>query len=118
MSDETYEGYKNRETWAFEVNWANAQPVYLWVLAQAQEFLRSMPEATDYDLGKHIIDAVQEEARNAKAQADDFLHASEMREFYKSLAIMRDDVGSWWRVDQAEVGESIRDSLDQEDMLP
>lgn len=38
MSDETYQGWANRETWAFNLHWSNDQGFYNETLEQAQDY--------------------------------------------------------------------------------
>ena len=118
MTDETYNGYANRETWAFNLHWQNDQGLYSETLAQADQYLtdtygRAWPELPEDELrgalhgvGEHVVrywDAVVHEWE------DDFGERPNT-----GIQMFRDEVGSWWRVDYAEVGAAVRESLDAE----
>lgn len=108
MSDETYNGYKNRETWAFDLHWSNDEGLYTTVREWARDFLSRDGEAddekaTDYDLGHHIITKMREFIDEYE---DEF-----GTKLPDELKMYRDEVGSWWRVDETETGASVRESL-------
>lgn len=103
-ADETYNGWKNRETWAFNLHWSNDRGLYEETLERAREYLKySNEEATDLELGEHIVgywkDYIEEYADDFGAPAPEGLQM-----FYR-------EVGSWWRVDEAETGASVREAL-------
>lgn len=119
-NDETYNGYSNRETWAFNLHWQNDQGLYNETLMVAQEQLRDIDDdgndipneggrgssATDYALGEHVVSYWR-----------DLLDGYE--EFYgaplpSELFVFAREVGSWWRINSAEVGAAVRESLDSE----
>jgi hypothetical protein len=118
MTDETYNGYANRETWAFNLHWQNDEGLYNMTLETAQEYLTetyghdwaSLPEnelrGAFYGVGEHVAaywhDLID-------TYADEFGAA-----LPEGLAMFRDEVGSWWRIDHAEVGAAVRESLDSE----
>lgn len=105
-TDETYQGWKNRETWAFHLHWSNDQGLYNQVLEWAHDITGSEDEDTrvsDPALGGQIIQRMRD---MFSEWADEF--GSELP---KELAMMRDEVGSWWRVDEAETGASVRESM-------
>lgn len=104
---EAYEGWANRETWAFNLHWSNDQGLYSQVLEWAQEITASDDEeygmVDDTELGKQIVERMRSMIDGWK---DEF--GSDLP---KDLAMMRDEVGSWWRVDEAEIGASVRESM-------
>lgn len=102
---ETYQGWKNRETWAFDLHWSNDQGLYSMVLEWANEITRSEDdgEVSDWDLGEQIIQRMRDMIATWKDDTGTDLP--------KELAMMRDEVGSWWRVDEVETGASVRESM-------
>jgi len=98
-TDETYEGWKNRETWAFNLHWSNDEGLYHMVRDFAADWTRHNDEgqgSDDYDLGKAVIEYVRE-------TLDEFGG--------EGAKMINDEVGSWWRVDEAETGAAVRESL-------
>jgi hypothetical protein len=96
---ETYQGYTNRETWAFCLHYANDHQLYHRTLYTARGYLREHPEASDRELGQHLIDYWRE-------RAHEYTTAPE-----EAIVMLTREVGSWWRVDPAEAGAAIRESL-------
>lgn len=94
--DETYQGVKNRETWAFNLHWENDQGLYNMIQDYARTVLRGDEEMTDAELGGRIIEYVKEMWREFPTGG---------------IAMWRDEVGSVWRVDEESVGESVREAL-------
>ena len=95
MSAEEYNGWANRETWAFFLHLSNDQGLWLW----AEEFAREHgdPERP-WRLGEDIVEAV--EVLWEECQGADWVR------------LMRDDVGSVWRLDTDEIGWHLLDSFD------
>lgn len=56
MSEE-YNGYANRETWAFNLHWQNDQGLYTWVLESAQGVIdnATYPPVSDTYLGEQVV---------------------------------------------------------------
>lgn len=100
---ETYQGYTNRETWAFCLYYANDHGLYRRTLHETEDYLlRANPDASDRELGQHLIDYWRERAHEYTTAPD------------PSIVMMAREVGSWWRVDAAEVGAAVRESLSVE----
>ena len=106
MSNETdrYNGYANRETWAFNLHWQNDQGLYNDTLEEARRYLASVNDAAgDYELGQNAVgywyELIFEWRENMGTDLPE------------GLAMFRDEVGSWWRIDYAEVGAAVRESL-------
>lgn len=96
MSTETYQGWTNRETWAFNLHWTNDPGLYEIVCAEAARFLLMSPDADDTRLGDHIVATVHDIVDEDETGA---------------LAMVSDEVGSWWRVNAREVGEAVREAV-------
>jgi hypothetical protein len=94
-----YNGWANRETWAFNLHWQNDQGLYNWVLEFAAEVLKTAPKTSDRYLGE-MVDA---HVRDGLPELSPELWEN-----------MREDVGSFWRIDYAEVGACVRESLEVE----
>jgi hypothetical protein len=111
MADDEYNGWANRETWAFNLHWSNDEGFDTWVRDTARDYLTetygeeyaSLPpdEALDaqYGVGEAVIRRVTEE----------------LAELSPDLwELMREDVGSFWRIDIAETGRNVWESLRNE----
>lgn len=109
MTDtETYNGWKNRETWAFNLHWQNDQGLYNETLEEARRVLEfnSPDELSDRELGSLIVGYWRDGITEYQAAGG---------KLYDALAMMRDEVGSWWRVDSTETGAAIREALSNEE---
>ena len=100
MSDEKYEGWTNRETWAYNLWLSNEEGTYKTINEMARSAIRkSKKEAggnapmaighLSHDL-KDFLDEVVEHARDGNAEA------------FK----MVDDIGSRWRIDYGEIAKN------------
>ena len=103
-----YNGWANRETWAFNLHWQNDQGLYNETLETAREYIANGNEddATDYRVGEMIAEHWHDTINEWDGE-----YGTELPE---GLAMFRDEVGSWWRIDYAEVGAAVRESLDNE----
>ena len=92
MTEEEYNGWRNRETWAMALWLDNDQGLY----NQARELVReSIKEGGNlYDAERVLKEWVEELEQDA------------CEESRKELCSMFHDIGSLWRVDWAEVTES------------
>ena len=111
MTDETYNGYANRETWAFNLHWQNDQGLYNETLSVAREYIANGNEddRTDYRIGELVVEYWRE-----LMDSDVFTDDAGVRHLTRDLQMFRDEVGSWWRIDYAEVGAAVRESLEVE----
>lgn len=111
--DETYNGYANRETWAFNLHWQNDQGLYNETLDRVREASgrgladgRTIEEATDHEIGELVV--------NYWRDTIDCWEAEMGTSVPDGLRMFDREVGSWWRIDYREVGEAVRESLDTE----
>src|SRR5262245_22319677 len=100
MTDGTYNGWKNRETWAFNLHWSNDQGMYLTTLAAGRDFLAEHAEDeddqnSDYQVGEFVVKWWRTELDTYEDATGERLPAQ--------MAIFDREVGSWWRIDYAEV---------------
>ena len=114
-TDETYNGYTNRETWALNLHWQNDQGLYLETLERARDYLREtygadwadMPademQGAAYGVGELIRDHWEAQCESWSEETGEPTP--------EILELMRRDVGSWWRVDVAEIGAAVVESL-------
>ena len=121
-----YNGYANRETWAFNLHWQNDQGLYNETLEVARQQLADLDEdgndlgrgdndglgssASDYAIGQHIVTYWHDTINEWDGEYGTDLPVG--------LAMFRDEVGSWWRIDYAEVGAAVRESLEVEGDSP
>lgn len=106
-NDETYNGYANRETWAFNLHWQNDQGMYERTLEDARNHLEyTSPDASDRELGEVAVNLWRD---TIDTWIDE--HGSAIPD---GLLKMDREVGSWWRIDYAEVGAAVRESLGAE----
>lgn len=108
-NSETYNGYANRETWAFNLHWQNDQGMYGTTLDFAARYVSDCTtdrrEVTDAEIGGAVVDYWRDVFDGY--DMDDTPMPRELRMFQR-------EVGSWWRIDYREVGEAVRESLDAE----
>ena len=118
MTDETYGGYANQESYDFEVWTANNRELYDAILAYARECLRRVPGMTDQTLGANIKLNVREWVDMARKGEPirnlgwgDNLPVNVPA---KLLLEMADDIGDMSKVNEYDVGESWRESAEGE----
>lgn len=91
--DETYNGWANRETWAFYLHLSNDQGLWSW----AEDFVTNQPRQIPRVVGDLMVEAVEE-----------LWDECEGAEWVR---LMRSDVGSVWRIDTYEVGRHLLDDF-------
>ena len=93
--DETYNGWANRETWAFYLHLSNDQGLWDLVGRRVAYALSILPDCRcpDCFVGSNVLEFVK-----------DLWSECEGEEWVR---LMRSDVGSVWRVDIDEVGSHL-----------
>lgn len=97
MSEE-YNGWANRETWAFVLHCDNTIGTE-FLLESFINYMTTEHDVSDYALGEFVIDIVE-------SLWDEFRSADWVR-------LMRDDVGSVWRIDLREIGAWAREYAEE-----
>jgi hypothetical protein len=101
MSDDTYEGWTNRETWAIQLHLSNNEGDYRQMREQAEEYVEESEERDDpYAVGlmADYIKEWTEEVFDLVVNPEDGPAGEAARMFVS-------DVGSWWRADFYEIAE-------------
>jgi len=94
MCDESYNGWSNRETWAFVLHCDNT--IGAEYIVSSLVFGEDDP---DYTIGEMVVEFV--------TYLWDESAGSEW------VSLMRDDVGSVWRIDLCEVGRYARECVSE-----
>ena len=115
MKDETYNGWTNRETWAWNLlvsNDGHLQEHFVEVLvAQRKEFEKQGDGtqgsggdlcATHYRVGGWLMDAF-----------DELIYDFQDNDEHESELVLRREIGSLWRIDWAELGEHYVTMMDE-----
>lgn len=107
MTDEGYNGWKNRETWAFMLHVNNDEGLY----SEARELVAEARRTCEYPF--QIADALKDWAETllTKTYFEDEFGAP----WPDGLAMMASDVGSLWRIDWQECVDSILSDLPEDD---
>lgn len=101
---EQYNGWSNRETWAFWLHVTNDQGWYESVRDVAEDSITvSTEDMSDYHLGEQVVEHVKDTLEELLTNVT--FDPSEQHPLFG----MRDDIGSWWRIDLAEIGAAARD---------
>ena len=104
MEHEDYNGWRNRETWALVLHINNDQGLQAWAHDLTAEIVAEHGTTAFNRVGERIVDGFEELIH------DGLLNGSPT-EAEQGLMILR-DVGSFWRIDWAEVGESLIEAID------
>jgi len=103
-NNDTYNGWANRETWAFWLHVGNDEGLYESVREWAQGWIDAQnadaqDDYADSSLGAYVAESVHEYLLETQPHSD---HAR----------MVLNEVGSWWRINHAEIGAAVREDLD------
>ena len=103
MEHEDYNGWRNRETWALVLHINNDQGLQAWALELTELLVAEHGPTAFNRIGERIVDGFEEILAEA---------AEEGSEQARWAFTVLSDVGSFWRIDWAEVGESFIEAID------
>jgi hypothetical protein len=101
MTDETYNGWSNRETWALVLHINNDQSLQEWALELTEQLIGYHGPKAPL-IGERIVDGFEDTLAEA---------AEEGSEQARWAFTVMGDVGSFWRIDPVEVGESFIEAV-------
>lgn len=84
MSDDTYEGWANRETWACNLWLSNDEGLYRTALDIVADVAPIAATASALAVGEALVAMLRD----------------------LDIPGVNRDVGSWWRIDEREIGEA------------
>ena len=95
-----FNGWANRETWALWMHANNTESLYVMLVDFVNAYRAADLDAmTDPRLGEEVTDWLN-------ANLDNYLSPADAK-------MMRDEVGSWWRIDYAEIGAAAREMFEE-----
>lgn len=113
MTDEEYNGWSNRETWAISLHLGNNEGDYNYMRSQARDFVESNAEEEDSrscaigDMAEFIKNWTTDVFESVLYPDDNNLASQEAR-------MLVSDVGSNWRADWYEIAEHWIDEAIEE----
>ena len=117
----TYNGYENRETWAFNLHWQNNEALYELVEEWARDAINEWRSHGQDDesggyadpvIGEHVIAQAREFWGEwiASIAASDYDRSRDVDS--DPVLMWEREVGSVWRVNAAEVGQTVREAVE------
>ena len=107
MTDETYNGWANYETWAANLHWSNNEGDYRLWTETAEEVLgysAENPESPSEADRNTAIGDLADMMSNAADEIRDYVHSDRTAEDHPARLFMQ-DVGSLWRVEWFDIAE-------------
>lgn len=116
MSDDTYEGWSNRETWAIQLHLSNNEGDYRTMQEHATEIVSETDEINDdgETFSHRRDDAVFSMAEFIEiwtSEVFDMVVNPEDGPPSETARMFVSDVGSWWRADFHEIAEHWIDDV-------
>lgn len=100
--DLTYEGWSNRETWAYKLWIDNEQDLYEEVKNQVNKIMKNTNLAT-----KNLDSEIHELTEYLKNLCDEIKELAKESKSNVTLQNIVDDLGSTWRIDYREIAETL-----------
>lgn len=109
MSDDTYNGWTNRETWAIQLHLSNNEGDYQAMSDKAEELVRESGDSDDADSGRTAVGLMADFIQAWTEEVFDLV-TGDPSEYGKERAgqearMFVSDVGSWWRADFHEIAQ-------------
>lgn len=108
MTDETYNGWANRETWALDLWLSNDQGLYEMTLERVRDVVQGYALAESGLRAYHGGKAVRELWEELTDPAEGLLTG-------ETLHQAMDEVGSVWRIDWDEIGRHWAEAVAEEE---
>ncbi len=105
MSDETYNGWSNRETWAIQLHLSNNEGDYNAMREQAEEYVEESGDSNDPDSGRTAVGLMADYIKEWTEEVFDLVVNPEDGPAGEAARMFVADVGSWWRADFYEIAE-------------
>ena len=103
MTDDTFNGWSSRETWAFVLHIDNDQGLQEWARELTEELVECHGTTAFNLVGERIVAGVEYLVHEMLLEGSPLAAES-------ALMILR-DVGSFWRIDLSEVGEAMIEAV-------
>ena len=110
MKDETYNGWTNRETWAWNLLVSNdeyLQEHFVEVLVAERKARREKFYVETEATMKHVVGGWLKDA------FDELIYDFQDNNQHESELVLRREIGSLWRIDWAELGEHYVTMMDE-----
>ena len=113
MSDDTYNGWTNRETWAIQLHLSNNEGDYNAMREQAEELVKDSGDSDDPDSGRSAVGLMADYIKERTEEVFESVTNPEQVDMFGSALTLTTpearmfvaDVGSWWRADFYEIAE-------------
>ncbi len=117
MSDETYNGWTNRETWAVALHINNDQGWQESVMEELRATIGDDPNPDDENVGMTDWEAGEMVRENVERviTVDGYAEMTGEDHLPRELSVIAEDIGSLYRVNWSEIGASFLSDLAEEE---